>query len=76
MMSVRLNITMDEEVYLRLKKQVPPKKLSTFINDAVRMKLHPDKQTLDRAYRAASKEAWRQDFSKDWDEIETEGWPS
>ena len=27
-MSVRLNITMDDDVYARLKKEVPPKKLS------------------------------------------------
>lgn len=30
-MSVRLNITMDDDVYARLKKEVPPKKLSAFM---------------------------------------------
>ena len=35
-MSVRLNITVDDDVYARLKKEVPPKKLSAFITGAVR----------------------------------------
>ncbi len=52
-MSVRLNITMDDDVYARLKKEVPPKKLSAFISGAVRAKLYPDTKTLDAAYRAA-----------------------
>lgn len=74
-MAVRLNITMDEEVYERLKKEVPPKKLSTFINAAVRAKLYPDKPTLDAAYRAARKERWRKTLSDEWAVTETEGWP-
>ncbi|ALA59677.1 hypothetical protein NITMOv2_3284 [Nitrospira moscoviensis] len=40
-MAVRLNITMDDDVYARLKKQVPPKKPSSFISAAVRAKLLP-----------------------------------
>ena len=35
-MSVRLNITMDDDVYARLKKEMPPKKLSAFIAGAVK----------------------------------------
>ena len=57
-MSVRLNITMDDDVYARLKKAVPPKKLSAFIAGAVRAKLHPDVRTLNAAYQAASKERY------------------
>jgi len=34
-MSVRLNITIDEDVYERLKNELPPKGISRFINDAV-----------------------------------------
>ncbi len=29
-MAVRLNITMDEDIYARLKQEVPPRKISTF----------------------------------------------
>jgi len=74
-MSVRLNIIMEEAVYKRLKRQVPAKRLSAFINDAVRTKLRPDEKTLDAAYKAARMEAWRNTLSRDWADTETEGWP-
>jgi predicted CopG family antitoxin len=74
-MPVRLNITIDEGVYKRLKKEVPPKKISSFINAAVREKLYPDKKTLDNAYKAASRERWRAELEKDWSVTEVEGWP-
>ena len=74
-MSVRLNITMDEDVYSRLKKAVPPKKLSAFISGAVRARLHPDAKALNAAYQAASKEQWRANMDKDWKHVDGEGWP-
>jgi hypothetical protein len=74
-MSVRLNITMDEEIYARLKKEVRPKRISAFINEAVRAKLRPHRQTLDEAYKAASKERWRGQLADDWSRTDTEGWP-
>src|SRR6266852_1410892 len=51
-MAVRLNIVMDDELYRRLKRELPPKRISRFINDAVRAHLHPDRSTLDAAYKA------------------------
>ena len=74
-MPVRLNITMDEDVYERLKRDVPPKRLSAFITTAVREKLHPDSKVLDAAYRAASKENWRKQLSDDWKNTDVEDWP-
>jgi predicted CopG family antitoxin len=74
-MPVRLNITIDEGVYKRLKKEIPPQKISSFINAAVREKLYPDKKTLDEAYKAASRERWRTDLADGWSATETEGWP-
>ena len=74
-MSVRLNITMDDDVYARLKKEVPSKKLSTFISKAVRAKLYPDAKALDAAYQAASKERWRASLEEEWKDIDDEGWP-
>lgn len=74
-MSVRLNITMDEDVYARLKKEVPSKKLSAFISSAVRARLYPDTKTLDAAYRAAKKEGWRKGLQDDWKGTGGEGWP-
>ena len=74
-MAVRLNIIMEEAIYKRLKREVPAKRMSAFINEAVRAKLHPDKETLDAAYREARTESWRNTFSKDWTATEAEGWP-
>ena len=65
-MSVRLNITMDDDVYARLKKEVSPKKLSAFIARAVCVRLHPDAKALNAAYQAASKEQWRAGVAEDW----------
>lgn len=69
-MAVRLNITMDDDVYARLKKEVPPKKLSAFIAEAVRAKLRPDARTLNAAYQSASKEQWRAGLAEDWKHID------
>jgi D-aminopeptidase len=74
-MPVRLNITMDEGVYRRLKRELPPKRISAFIEDAVRARLYPDRRVLDAAYRAARRERWRVELSNEWAATETEGWP-
>jgi len=66
---------MDDDVYERLKKDVPPKKLSAFITSAVREKLRPDTKLLKAGYRAASKEPWRKRLSDDWEDTDVEGWP-
>lgn len=75
-MPARLNITMDPKLYRRLKEEVPPKKISMFIEAAVRAKLTPDPATLDAAYKAARKEPWRGRVAQDWRVTETNGWPT
>lgn len=74
-MAAHLNITMDEELYLRLKEELPPKGISAFIEDAVRAKLRPSRAALEQAYKAASKEAWRRKFSEEWSATEVDEWP-
>jgi hypothetical protein len=74
-MPVRLNITIDEDLYRRLKKELPAKGISSFIEDSVRARLFPDPRKLDAAYKAARAERWRQGVSRDWVATETEGWP-
>ncbi len=74
-MAVRLNITMDEAVYTRLKKEVRPKKMSAFITEAVRARLSPDARALDAGYQAAGKERWRRRLTDDWRHTETGSWP-
>ena len=75
-MPARLNITMDEKLYRRLKEEVPPKRISSFIEAAVRAMLTPDAATLDAAYKAARKERWRGGVARAWRVTETNGWPS
>lgn len=74
-MSVRLNITMDEALYRRLKKELPPKRISSFIEAAVRSRIHPDRATLDAAYKAAAHEPWRRRLVSEWSRTEVEDWP-
>jgi hypothetical protein len=73
---VRLNITMDEDVYRRLKRELPPKKISAFIEDVVGARLYPDQTALDTAYEAAQKERWKSELSSEWAMTETESWLS
>ena len=75
-MAIRLNITIDEDVHERLKRAVPAKGMSRFINDAVRERLRPSDDELDRAYRAASRETWRQTEASAWAATEAEDWPA
>jgi len=72
---IHLNITLDPELYRRIKERVAPKKLSAFIADAVREKLGPSLAELEQAYREASKEPWRQELAGDWMATECEEWP-
>jgi hypothetical protein len=74
-MPARLNITMNDALYHRLKKELPPKRISAFIEDAVRAKLRPSRSDLERAYEAAAKEPWRQNFAAEWAGTEIEEWP-
>jgi len=75
-MNVRLKITMDRDLYRRLKRDLPPKGISAFISDAVRCTFLPDEMALDSAYRAAAREPWRRELAEDWDATEAEAWPA
>lgn len=74
-MTVRLNITMDRDLYRQLKRDLPPKRISAFIGEAIRGKLLPDSKTLDAAYKAAAKEPWRRELADEWKATEVEAWP-
>ncbi len=74
-MPVRLNITMDEDLYKRLKRELPAKGISSFIEASVRARLFPSQASLDAAYKAARKERWREALASDWAATEVEHWP-
>lgn len=75
-MPVRLNITIDEDVHERLKRELPAKGISRFINDAIRARLRPSQATLDDAYKAAAREPWRQAEAREWAVTDAEDWPA
>jgi hypothetical protein len=72
---VHLNITLDEDLYRRLKAKAPAKKLSAFIAEALRARLGPDVLELERAYQQAAKEPWRRSLADEWLNTELEAWP-
>jgi hypothetical protein len=74
-MPVRLNITIDADVHERLKRELPAKGISRFINEAVRARLRPSRDALDDAYKAASREGWRESTAREWRATEIDGWP-
>lgn len=73
---VHLNITLDEELYARLKAKTPSKKLSAFIARALEAQLGPGADELTRGYREAAKEPWRRTLAEDWSATESEAWPA
>lgn len=75
-MSVRLNITIDEDVHERLKRELPAKGISRFINDAIRARFRPSREALDQAYRTAAREPWRKAEAREWGVTEVEDWPA
>jgi hypothetical protein len=74
-MPVRLNITIDEDLHERLKRELPPKGISRFINEAIRARFRPSREALDEAYQAAGREQWRRSEAFDWCATEVEDWP-
>jgi hypothetical protein len=74
-MPIRLNITIDNDVHERLKRELPAKGISRFINEAVRARLRPSREALDDAYKAAAKERWRHSEAREWNVTDAEGWP-
>jgi predicted CopG family antitoxin len=58
-MPARLNITIDEEVYERLKRELPAEGIGRFINEAIRARRRLSREILEGSYKAASRERWR-----------------
>jgi hypothetical protein len=73
-MPIRLNITIDNDIHERLKRELPAKGISRFINEAVRARLRPSREALDDAYKAAAKQRWRQSEAREWQATDVEGW--
>ena len=76
MTMTRINITLPEELVRDLRKTIPARKRSQYITSALKEKL--DKKRRVQRELVKSLKANRklyEEIDKDWDSIETEGWP-
>ena len=69
-----MSVTMDEDLYRRLKMAAGNRGMSRFISEAVREKLRSTEGRLREEYQAAENDSERRAIVKDWDAIDTEGW--
>lgn len=69
-----LSVTVSDDLYDRIKHNVPSRMISKFVSDAVDVKLKERKNDLYKAYLAASQDRDREEVLQDWDAISTESW--
>lgn len=74
-MTVRLNITLPDETYRRLKRSAPPKGMSAYIDQALQKSLKPDRAALDQGYADSCHDPALIELAADWAALEVEGWP-
>ena len=78
-MSVPMTIQLDQDLLVRLRRFVPPRGLSRFINRAIEDRV----RDLERSqFEALMKEGYlavaedREEINADWQAIDVEGWPA
>lgn len=81
-MPVRTTVYLEEEVLERVRRVVPPRGLSQFINEALVEKTETlERQAIEQAmkegYLATGRTAGdREALSADWEAVDTESWPA
>ena len=66
-MQKKLTITVDEEVYEGLRKEIGPRKISRFVQELVRP--HVVRPNLESAYAEMAKDKRREKDASEWAEI-------
>lgn len=74
---MRTTIVLDDIVYEKLKKSVPQRKISSFINQVIRERFADAEENaltnkMKEGYLNTRKD--RKELEKDWDRILAEGW--
>ncbi len=69
-----LSITMQEELYYRLKRLVPQRQVSKFVTQAVEEKLDEKREELYNSYREAYQDQDREAEIKVWSAVDVETW--
>lgn len=68
-----LSITIDENLYYTLKKQVPAGKLSKYVAEAIKNKISLTQEDLALAYKEAAEDSVRNKDIEDWKATDAEG---
>jgi hypothetical protein len=58
-----------------VKRELPARGISRFINDAIRPRLRLTGSALDEAYEAAAREPWPKAAAHEWQDTDIERWP-
>ena len=69
-----LSITVDDELFEKLKRHIPAGKISKFISGAISQKIEEQENALYKEYLAASQEQEIKEELKDWDNIDGDSW--
>lgn len=68
-----ISITIEENLYFSLKKQVAPGKLSRFVSEAIRNKISSNNENLSLAYKEAMHDKSRRKTIEEWKPLDAEG---
>ena len=77
-MSVRTTVHLDEDLLARLRRRVPERKISRFVNQALAEKLAElERQEIEEAMREGyiATRADREVLNADWQGVDVENWP-
>lgn len=76
---VRVNLTLDEDVWDKFTQMVPKREKSRTINDLLKQEVAKmercrEQQTLAAAFRDASEDPERLAAIREWESLDAEGW--
>jgi len=79
MEQVRVNLTLDEDVWAKFIQLVPKRKKSRIINELLkgevdRIRRRQEEQALTAAFREAAEDQERLAVIQEWESLDAEGW--
>ena len=69
-----MSVSIDDQLYHRVKQAAGPRGMSRFISEAVQAKLCSTENDLRKEYAAAERDRSRRKELADWDGVDGEGW--
>jgi hypothetical protein len=79
MPQVRVNLTLEQDIWEEFGKLVPNRKKSSIINELIKQEVYKrikdrKEKELSQAFRDASMDQSRTKEMSEWDSLDTEGW--